>query len=204
MTNLLKSVPLASTHVTEQLRSLEFAELRPRLIRHARLLVRDTSVAEDLVQETLLAVFIQRQQHSGDANLNTWATAILRNKVADWYRSPERKHMIAIEDDAQDSGNALEDLFNEQGEHAAPVQAWQQPDAALERQQLKQVLDQCVERLAGLQATAFMMREWLGFDANEVAERLGISAENCRMLLHRSRLSLRGCLQLRWYGKVGV
>jgi RNA polymerase sigma-70 factor (ECF subfamily) len=204
MTNLLKSVPLASTHVTEQLRSLEFAELRPRLIRHARLLVRDTSVAEDLVQETLLAVFIQRQQHSGDANLNTWATAILRNKVADWYRSPERKRMIAIEDDAQDSGNALEDLFNEQGEHAAPVQAWQQPDAALERQQLKQVLDQCVERLAGLQATAFMMREWLGFDANEVAERLGISAENCRMLLHRSRLSLRGCLQLRWYGKVGV
>lgn len=204
MTNLLKSVPPESTHVTEQLRSLDFAELRPRLIRHARLLVRDTSVAEDLVQETLLAVFIQRQQHSGAANLNTWATAILRNKVADWYRSPERKRMIAIEDDAQDSGNALEDLFNEQGEHAAPVQAWQQPDAALERQQLKQVLDQCVERLAGLQATAFMMREWLGFDANEVAERLGISAENCRMLLHRSRLSLRGCLQLRWYGKVGV
>lgn len=62
MTNLLKSVPPESTHVTEQLRSLEFAELRPRLIRHARLLVRDTSVAEDLVQETLLAVFIQRQQ----------------------------------------------------------------------------------------------------------------------------------------------
>lgn len=204
MTNLPKSVPLASAHVTEQLRSLEFAELRPRLIRHARLLVRDTSVAEDLVQETLLAVFIQRQQHSGDANLNTWATAILRNKVADWYRSPERNRMIATEDDAQDSGNALEDLFNEQGEHAAPVQAWQQPDAALEQQQLKQVLEQCVERLAGLQATAFMMREWLGFDANEVAERLGISAENCRMLLHRSRLSLRGCLQVRWYGKVGV
>ena len=204
MTNLPKSVPLASAHVTEQLRSLEFAELRPRLIRHARLLVRDTSVAEDLVQETLLAVFIQRQQHIGDANLNTWATAILRNKVADWYRSPERNRMIATEDDAQDSGNALEDLFNEQGEHAAPVQAWQQPDAALEQQQLKQVLEQCVERLAGLQATAFMMREWLGFDANEVAERLGISAENCRMLLHRSRLSLRGCLQVRWYGKVGV
>lgn len=201
MTTLIESMPPPSDHAAEQFRSAEYAELRSRLIRHAKLLVLNTSVAEDLVQETLLAVFEQRQQHSGAANLHTWATAILKNKVADWYRSPNRTRVVSIEADAPDSGDPLDNLYNAQGEHAAPVQAWQQPDAALERQQLKQVLDQCVERLAGLQATAFMMREWLGFESSEVALRLGISAENCRMLLHRSRLSLRGCLQVRWYGK---
>jgi RNA polymerase sigma-70 factor (ECF subfamily) len=173
-------------------------------MRHVRLLVRDESAAEDLVQETLLAVFEHREKHSGTASLQTWATSILKNKVADWYRSPLRTRMVSIAGDEQDSGNALEDLFNEQGEHVTPVQAWQQPDAQLEQQQLKKVLDHCVERLPGLQATTFMMREWLGFDANEVAERLGISPENCRMLLHRSRLSLRSCLQVRWYAKAGV
>lgn len=204
MTNVPEPVPPPSIGAAEAVSPHEFAELRPKLIRYARLLLRDTSIAEDIVQDTLLAVFERRQQHNGAASLHTWATAILKNKVADWYRSPDRTRMVSLDSDDEDTGNSLEKLFNEQGEHLAPVHAWQQPDAQLEQQQLKNVLGQCVERLAGLQATAFMMREWLGFDTSEVAERLGISAENCRMLLHRSRLSLRGCLQVRWYAKAGV
>ena len=183
--------------------SSDLTEMRPKLLRHARILVRDTAVAEDLVQETLLAVFERRAQHQGASTLYTWATAILKNKVADWYRSPDRVRLTSIETaDADDGGDALDRLFNAQGEHAAPVQAWQQPETQMEARQLKNVLDHCVERLSGLQGTAFMMREWLGFETHEIAQRLNISAENCRMLLHRARLSLRGCLQVHWYGKV--
>lgn len=185
--------------------SSDLTAMRPRLLRHARVLVRDVAIAEDLVQETLLAVFERRAQHRGAASLQTWATAILKNKVADWYRSPDRVRLTSIEsEDAGNADDALDQLFNAQGEHAAPVQAWQQPETQMETHQLKNVLDQCVERLSGLQGTAFMMREWLGFETHEVAQRLDISAENCRTLLHRARLSLRGCLQVRWYGKVGA
>ncbi len=185
--------------------SSDLTAMRPKLLRHARVLVRDATIAEDLVQETLLAVFERRAQHQGASTLNTWATAILKNKVADWYRSPDRVRLTSIQtDDAGSTDDALDHLFNAQGEHAAPVQAWQQPETQMETRQLKNVLDQCVERLSGLQGTAFMMREWLGFETHEVAQRLDISAENCRTLLHRARLSLRGCLQVRWYGKVGA
>lgn len=204
MTTVMSPLPPTAQALAEPLQSAEFAQLRPKLVRHARLLVFDTSVAEDLVQETLLAVFEQQQKFKGGANLQTWASAILKNKVADWYRSPNRTRMVSIETDASDNADPLDALYTAQGEHAAPVPAWQQPDAALERQQLKQTLDQCVHRLAHAQAAVFMMREWLGFEASEIALRLGISADNCRMLLHRSRLSLRDCLQVRWYGKESV
>ncbi len=182
------------------------AELRPKLMRQARLLVGNPSVAEDLVQETLLTVFEQHAQHNGGASLATWAIAILRNKISDWYRSPERRRMtaLAVNQDSDPDTDPLDELFNEQGEHVAPLHAWERPEREAEQHQLREVLDVCVERLSGPQGTAFMMREWLGFETAEVANRLQITPEHCRMLLRRARLSLRGCLQVRWFGKVGA
>ncbi len=96
MTNLLKSVPPASTHVTEQLRSLEFAELRPRLIRHARLLVRDTGM--NRVIWCLLRSFIYaRRGRMPPAKLSApvWYFAYGSNMNERLFR--ERRHMTPIE-----------------------------------------------------------------------------------------------------------
>ncbi|MDP1590342.1 MAG: sigma-70 family RNA polymerase sigma factor [Prosthecobacter sp.] len=180
------------------------AELRPKLMRQARLLVGNPSVAEDLVQETLLTVLGRHAQHTGAASLGTWAIAILKNKISDWYRSPEYRRMKVLVINPDSDPDPLDELFNEHGEHVAPLQAWERPEREAEQHQLRKVLNVCVERLPGPQGTAFMMREWLGFETAEVADRLQISPDNCRMLLHRARLSLRGCLQIRWFGKTSA
>jgi RNA polymerase sigma-70 factor (ECF subfamily) len=39
-----------------------------------------------------------------------------------------------------------------------------------------------------------MMREWQGFETSEICEQLGLTAENCRMIMHRARTGLRQCM----------
>jgi RNA polymerase sigma-70 factor (ECF subfamily) len=174
--------------------------LRVRLLRHARFAVHDDSLAEDLVQDTLIAVFEQHSKRRGDASLVTWATAILKNKVADWYRSPTRKRVVQFNADDGKLDDAIDALYDADGSYGEPVPAWQQPENRTEQRQMMTVLERCVSCLPRQTGNVFMMREWLGFETAEICERVGVSADNCRMILHRARMALRDCMQRDWIG----
>lgn len=173
--------------------------LRARLLRHARFAVYDASLAEDLVQDTLLAVVEQYGKHRGEASLVTWAMAILKHKVADWYRSPGRR-MVQFPPDDDSQGDAIDALYDASGAYADPVPAWQQPENQEEQRQMMTVLERCVGRLPNQTGRVFMMREWLGFETAEICDRLGVTAENSRTILHRARMGLRECMQRDWIG----
>lgn len=192
------------THTPSHAPDLEaqLPAMRQRLLRHARFALHDDSLAEDLVQDTLIAVVEQHAARRGDASLVTWATAILKNKIADWYRSPNRKRMVqlaVVEGDGQDE--AIDALYAADGAYSEPVPAWQQPENHTEQRQMMTVLERCVGCLPRQTAHIFMMREWLGFETAEICERAGVSAENCRTILHRARMALRVCMQREWVGK---
>lgn len=176
----------------------QLAALRLRLLRHARFAVHDHSLAEDLVQDTLIAVVEQHAKRRGDASLVTWATAILKNKVADWYRSPSRKRMVQLYEDDSRLEESTDALYDVSGAYVDPVPAWQQPENREEQRQMMTVLDRCVSCLPRQTGRVFMMREWLGFETAEICERAAISAENCRTILHRARTALRDCMQRDW------
>ena len=175
-------------------------ELRRRLLRQAQFAVHDASQAEDLVQDTLIAVMQQHEQRRGDATLTTWAMAILKHKVADWYRSPNRRRMVQISAEDGTLDDALDALYDANGAYAEPVQAWQRPEGQMEKRQMMKILERCVGCLPGQTGRVFMMREWLGFNTAEICERLGVSAANCRTILHRARMGLRACMQRDWIG----
>lgn len=172
--------------------------LRQRLMRHARFALRDSSVAEDLVQDTLMAVVEQRDRHRGAASLVTWAMAILKNKIADWYRSPTRRRMVQLAPDDENMDQAIDALYDAHGAYTDPIPAWQQPDNLMEQHQMMTVLDRCVSCLPVQAGRIFMMREWLGFETAEICERVGVTAENCRTIMHRARMALRECMQRDW------
>jgi RNA polymerase sigma-70 factor (ECF subfamily) len=169
--------------------------LRQRLLRHARVVVHEAALAEDLVQETLMAIFENPKAHNGQAALTTWAIAILKNKVADWYRSPHQRRRVHVkEDDAESSDDATESLFNAQGSRIEPVPAWEQPEGREAQRQMMTVMEGCLRRLPAQASKVFMMREWLGFESTEISERLGLSSDNTRTILHRARTGLRQCM----------
>jgi len=172
----------------------DYALLRSRLMRHVRLLMRDRESAEDLVQETLMAVFEQRFDWRGEAGLATWAIGILRHKAADWHRCAARHRTIDV--GGEDADGA--DRFDALCEHCDLL--WQcrstplEPDGALERHQLALTIEKCVARLPALSGKVFVMSECLGCETAQICAELDISPHNFRTLLHRARASLQSCL----------
>lgn len=186
---------------TPPLRSADMALLRDRLLRHARQALPDNATAEDLVQDTLVGVLEGAPSHRGEAGLRTWATAILKHKVADWYRSLARRHKVLLEAEDERLAQAVEGEFDESGAWRGAIPAWQQPEQAEERRQMRGALQACLDRLPAQTGRIFVLREWLGFETDEISTRLGLSTDNVRQILHRARMALRGCMQHRWAGQ---
>lgn len=192
------SADATSAFAGMQLLEPELPALRQRLLRHARLAVSDYALAEDLVQDTLIAVVEQYSGRRGEASLSTWGIAILKNKVADWYRSPTRRRMVQMSAEDDRLEDTVDALFQINGVYVDPVPAWQQPENREEQRQMMTVLEHCLAGLPQQTGRVFMMREWLGFETTEICERLKVSAENCRTILHRARTALRICMQHKW------
>ncbi len=186
---------------TVALGDAELPRLRQQLIRYARMAVRDPGLAEDLVQDTLIAVVESYGTRRGDASLSTWSTAILKHKIADWYRSPARRRMVQFGDEDPGPRHVDAGLYDAHGSYVNPIPAWQQPENQVERRQMMQVLEHCVGCLSDQAGHVFMMREWLGLETTEICQRLGVTAENCRTILHRARMALRICMERDWVGK---
>ncbi len=197
-TNAGAGVPGARAPAPPPTLEAQLPALRQRLLRHARYALHDVSLAEDLVQDTLMAVVEQHDKHRGVASLVTWAMAILKNKVADWYRAPARRRMVQFSADDDKLDDAIDALYDADGAYSDPIPAWQQPDNQMEQRQMMTVLERCVSSLPRQTGRVFMMREWLGFETTEICERVGVSADNCRTIMHRARMALRDCMQRDW------
>lgn len=165
------------------------------LLRYASSRLSDRELAEDLVQETLLAAFRHRKQFDGKSALSTWLVAILRRKIADHYRSASKS--IEILDD----GSAeLVVQFGSKGKWLRAVSSWKGSPAQLaENAEFWSVFQNCLAELPGHLAQAFQLREVMQSPVDEVGRKLGITAQNLAVRLHRARLLLRSCLDNKWF-----
>lgn len=177
-------------------------ELRPRLVRFARLQLREAAAAEDAVQDALLAATVHADQFQGNAAAATWIFGILKNKIIDEFRRKSRLPLAEL-DIEQEQGleEAIEEQFDRHGHWVMPPAAWMDPEAALEQKRFWEVFDLCLTALPARSARVFGMRELLGMETEEICKELGLSASNCWVLLHRARLGLRDCLSRRWFGE---
>jgi RNA polymerase sigma-70 factor, ECF subfamily len=60
--------------------------------------------------------------------------------------------------------------------------------------QLMNLLELCVTKLPEQTTRVFLLREYLGFETEEITDHTGLQSGHVRVLLHRARLSLRTCL----------
>ena len=188
-------------------RQREMAALRPSRLRFARLQLRDAGDAEDAVQETILAALTGSQRFESRSSYKTWLIAILRNKIIDIIRGQSREvSASSLADDEAGDDLLTESLFDQRGhwQSAAQPGRWGDPEASFEQRQFWNVFEACLDHLPEKTARVFMMREFLGFETEEICKEARISSSNCWVVLHRARLALRTCLETKWFAAAGA
>ncbi|SDL37434.1 RNA polymerase sigma-70 factor, ECF subfamily [Franzmannia pantelleriensis] len=180
-------------------RMQRLAAVRPRLLSFARLQLRDNALAEDAVQDALMAAIEKDTSFAGRSGYETWVFGILKYKILDLMRYQKRQGRLQPFDDDSDD-DAIDRQFQHNGrwqENARPA-SWGEPDQVFENENFWHVFDACMITLPDNTARVFSLRELMGLTTEEICRELDIKENNCWVILHRARLKLRDCLQQGW------
>ena len=169
------------------------------LYRYALVRVRKPEIAQDLVQETLLAAMRSYEKFAGQSSVRSWLCGILKHKLGDYFRKLGR----------ETSFTDLEFLADECSEKFVPEGYWVHMNGPKEwkpevgevmhRDEFWKVMRECLGRLPDRVATVFMMREMDEIESKEICATLSISENNLWVMLHRARMALRKCLATNWF-----
>ena len=177
-------------------------EIRREMIKFAQLQLRDATMAEDVVQEALVAALANAKEFAGRSALKTWVFAILRNKIVDHIRLQSRTtNVSSLAPEEESLDQSFETLFKG-NDHWRPENRptnWGDPEESLRQQRFWDVFDACLNHLPENTARVFMMREFLEFETAEVCRELSITVSNCNVILYRARNGLRRCLEKSWF-----
>lgn len=176
------------------------------LFKYAMMRLRDDSLAEDAVQETLLAAIQATASYGGKATERTWLTSILKHKIIDHFRKSSKTVQFADEDLDLTGVNKFferDDAWDGHWQVALrPVDIGDNPEDLLERGELWHVMQKCMSGLPTRVADVFSLREMEGLTSEEICEVFGLSPNNFWVIMHRARMMLRRCIEINWFKKI--
>jgi RNA polymerase sigma-70 factor (ECF subfamily) len=170
------------------------------LLRVARIYVPTRALAEEVVQETWLAVLEGLDRFEGRSSLKTWIFRILANR-AKTRAIRERRTLpfSAFQPERVPEPAVDPDRFRDSedprwpGHWAVPPTAW--PEDRLVAAETREKLAEAIEALPGTQRAVISLRDLEGWSADEVCNALELSETHQRVLLHRARSKVRKALE---------
>jgi RNA polymerase sigma-70 factor (ECF subfamily) len=175
------------------------------MLRLARLHVASDATAEDVVQETWIAVLRGIDRFDGRSSLKTWMYRILTNRAK---TTGQRERRTTTDADAvqREVDRAVPavpaDRFLDPHDSAWPGH-WRQPPLDWERDlqpcgtsSLTEVVGAAIERLPPVQRVVITLRDVECLSAKDVCEVLDLTDSNQRVLLHRARSKVREQLEV--------
>lgn len=162
------------------------------MIRVATTIVNSRATAEEVAQETWIAVLKNIGGFEGRSSLAGWIFTILINKA----RTRARRDGRSISFDDGGENNDLSAAFDGNGRWKEMPELWDQitPERIVAGRRLAEHLVAAIDALPPAQRAVIVLRVQQRLDASEVCKILDISNGNMRVLLHRARLSLRATL----------
>lgn len=178
-------------------------QVQPSLVRLARLFVQDERAAEELSQETWIAVLQGLDGFEGRSSLKTWIFTILTNKARTRRRRDGRSFVFSdFDESAFDSAAVPAGRFQDAsagpsaGHWAVPPAAWQDlPEESVLSGETLWVVRQAIDGLPEAQRAVITLRDVEELSSQEICNILGISETNQRVLLHRARARVRQALE---------
>ena len=173
------------------------------LIRTAMGHVGDREVAEEVVQDTWMAVIDNLDRFEGRSSLRTWIFGILIHKAKD-RGVREKRHTTFSDFETFDDEHeeAIDPArFHRSGEWAGhwafPPQPWDDrtPEKLLASQQAVQAMNRAIEALPATLKDVLILRDVEGIDAKDICEILKITETNVYVRLHRARERVRQAVE---------
>lgn len=164
----------------------------PAMVRMCMGLVRSRATAEEVVQDTWIAVLRGVGAFEGRSSLAGWIFAILVNKA----RSRAQRDGRAISFDGEGEDDGLAAAFDGRGRWKNMPELWETltPDRIIEGRSILSHVMAAIEALPPAQRSVLILRGQKELEPAEVCAILNITEGNMRVLLHRARLSVRNAL----------
>ena len=176
-------------------------EYGPALLRLARMYVPSAAVAEEVVQETWIAVLNGVDRFEGRSSLKTWIFRILTN-IAKTRGERERRSVpfSSAARAAAGEPSVDPDRFLPAGDERARAWAigpaeWPGPEESLLSGETRDVILAAIDKLPPAQREVITLRDVDGWSSEEVRNALDLSETNQRVLLHRARSKVRGAIE---------
>jgi RNA polymerase sigma-70 factor (TIGR02943 family) len=161
--------------------------------------INDEEQAKDLVQETFLAALEKVNGFEGKSTERTWLTAILRNKIIDVYR---KKSSGLVNMDVSKAEQEQADFFEPDDGHwsseYAPKEFGIDNYDPIINKEFNQVLLKCMQKLPALWMSVFTMKHMDDETTDVICAELKVTPSNFWVIIHRTKLNLRACLQKNW------
>lgn len=206
MTNTSDSELVERLHSGDEAAFMEIVDAwGPSMLRLARQFTPSAAVAEEVVQETWLAVLQGLDRFEGRSSLKTWVLRILVNR-AKTRGMRERRTVpfaaLAADESADEFHAVAADRFLS-ADHArfprhwaSPLPRWEaQPERAVESAETLELIREAIDELPTAQRTVILLRDVEGWDGPQVSNALDITETNQRVLLHRARSKVRAALE---------
>jgi RNA polymerase sigma-70 factor (ECF subfamily) len=145
-------------------------------------LLQNEADAEDAAQEAFLKAFRNLANFRGDAKFSTWLISIALNEARSRLRSRKNVKIESLDESPDGQGQVSPALLRD----------WREiPSEALERKEIRQLLQHAVADLPSIYREVFLLRDVEELSVNESAEALGITVASVKVRLHRARIMLQ-------------
>ncbi len=174
------------------------------MVRIAGIYVADDDAAEEVTQETWVALLRGLDRFEGRSSLKTWLFTILTNRAKTRAARDGRSVRLELEDSLEESSTVPSwrfQMMDDSGRvghwtEAGAPRPWNQPEAQFLAGETRAVIDAAIERLPPNQRAVISLRDIEGFTSDDVCNMLSISETNQRVLLHRARSRVRQALEV--------
>ncbi len=172
----------------------------PSLLRVAMLFVSTPAVAEEVVQDTWLAVLTGLERFEGRSSFKTWLFRILSNKAKTRGRRESRTlpfSSLAADGDGDEPAVGADRFLGQDRRHAGH---WAAPPRAVPEERLlageaRRTIEDAIAALPAKQRAVITLRDLEGLSAEEACNVLDLSETNQRVLLHRARAKVRAAFE---------
>ena len=148
-------------------------------------LLHNEADAEDAAQEAFLKAFRNLAHFRGEAKFSTWLISITLNEARSRLRSGKTMKMESLDEPPEGQGHVTPALLRD----------WREiPSEALERKEVRSLLQQAVTDLPLIYREVFLLRDVEELSVNESADALGITVASVKVRLHRARIMLQKML----------